>query len=258
MNKLITILTLLALTLPASTLAQPEEGRGERAERDRASQRERGDRPEGDRRSGDRERGDWRGKREPITVEQVDEAIATLREMHRDADPSWLQEIQTLAKEDAEKAAKRLSYIPRMHDMMHARKHKPEEFKLHIKQSRLMREFFPKMRELRQAQKNEDQAKIDELTPRLRESVKQLFLVRMEFKELEIKEIREKLASAEKELADIEADSEALVDEKMQEILSGRGHRGPREEGDRRERERRPVGEDRRPQSDRSDRDGRE
>ncbi len=253
MNKFITILTLLALALPVSTFAQPEERPGARPERERESQRERGergDRPEGDRqRPGDREgdRGDWRSKREPITVEQLDQAIATLREMHGDADPSWLQEIETLAKRDPEKAAKRLSNLPRMLDMMHARKHKPEEFELHIKQSRLMRELFPKMRELRQAQKNEDQGKIDELKPQVRESIKQLFQVRLKFKELEIKEIREKLASAEKELADIEADSEALIDEKLQDILSGRGHRGPREDGERRERE------ERRPKPDRDE-----
>ncbi|MGB1123703.1 MAG: hypothetical protein ACPG4Q_00735 [Phycisphaeraceae bacterium] len=257
MNKLISILTLLALTLTVSMHAQPGDGPRERPDRDRESQRERGDRPDrpGDRfRPGDREhprdgeRGERPGKREPLSVDQIEEALETVRAMHGDATPPWIKGIEKLVKEDPEAAAKALSRFPRIRDMMHARKNKPEEFALHTKQSLLMRELLPMVRELKQAQKQDDQAKVDELKPKVREHITQLFQHRLKLKELEIKQIRAKLAAAEKELVDIQADSEALIDEKMNEIMTSTGPRGPREEGDS------PKRDDHGPKSDRPDR----
>ena len=261
MNKLIAILTLFTLTLSFNALAQPEVGPPDRPGQEREFQRDRGERsnrperperPDGDRpRTGERdgERGDWRGKREPLSVDQVEEAIATIRAMHGEANPSWLQRIEAQAKENPEEAAKHLSRFPRIHEMMDARKNNPEEFELHTQQSRLMRELFGKVRELRQAQKQEDPAKVDELRPQVRERVEQIFQVRLELKELEIRQIREKLAEAEQELTEIKADSDKLIDEKMNELMQrGIGPRGPREEGERRERE------ERRPKPDRDER----
>ena len=265
MKKLTTLLTLLALVLPLSALAQPGDGSHDRPDRDRPHQRERGDRgdrerPErGDRpgergQPGDRD-GDRPGRREPISVDQIEEALATIRAMHGDKAPPWMERIEKLVQEDPEAAAKAISRFPRIREMMDARKHRPEEFKLQSRQGQLMREVFPMVRELKQAQRDEDQDKIDELRPQIRERIERLFQVRLELKELEIKRIREKLARAEGELAEIEADSEALIDQKMQEILSGKGPRGPREGGDRGDRDGRPDHDDRRPKPERPDRD---
>ena len=262
MNKLTHLLILLALTLPVSAFAQPEgEGPGERPDRERPQHRERGDNPErGDRseRPGEHNRSDGRdydrdrdAKREPLSVDQVQEALDTLRAMHGDTTPSWMERIEKQAQEDPEAAAKSLSRFPRIREMMDARKHRPEEFALHINQGQLMRELFPLIRKLKQAQRDEDQAVFEELKPQVRERIEQLFQVRLELKELEIKGIREKLAEAEAELAEIKSDSESLVDKKMQEILTGKGHRGPREGGDRDERE----GDERRPKPDRPERE---
>lgn len=243
MNKLTPLLTLLALSLPVSALAQPDDAPRDRS--DRAEQREHGDRPGADRergRPGDRD-GDRSSKRASLSADQVEEALATLREMHGDNLPTWMQRIEEQAKDDPEKAAKSLSRFPRMREMMEARKNRPEEFALQSKQGQLMREVFPMVREMRQAQANEDQAKIDELKPQIRERIQQLFQIRMELKEFEIKRMREKLAKAEQELADIQADSESLIDEKMNEIMSGKARRGPRDDGERGDREDRPKPE---------------
>lgn len=246
MNKITTLLILLALILPVSALAQPEdEGQADRPDRERPQHRERGDNPERGERSerpGERDRPGGRdfgrdSKHEPLSVDQVQEALDTLRAMHGDATPSWMQRVEQQAKEDPEAAAKSLSRFPRIREMMDARKHRPEEFALHSKQGQLMREVFPLVRKLKQAQREEDQAKVDELKPQIRQYIEQLFQVRLELKELEIKGIREKLAEAEGELAEIKSDSESLVDEKMQEILTSK-HRGPRDRDDRDERER--------------------
>jgi hypothetical protein len=256
MNKLTTLLILLALTMPMGALAQPN-GDGpprDRPDRDRSEQRDRGDRDrERGRPGGERDRdGDRPGKREPLSVDQVEEALATLRAMHGDKLPSWMERIEKQAKEDPEAAAKSLSRFPRIREMMEAREHRPEEFALQAKQGQLMREVFPLVRELKQAQRDEDQDKINELKPQIRERIEKLFQVRLELKEIEIQRIREKLARAEKELSEIEADSDSLIDQKMEEILAGKGPRGPREGGDRGEKGER---DERRPKPDRPERD---
>lgn len=252
MNKLITLPILLALVLPISALAQPDDGPRERPDRDRSEQRERGDRP-GDRgrpgdRDGDRQR---YGSRGSIEVEQVEEAIATVRAMHSDAELPWLDSIEKLAKENPEEAAKRLSRYPRLRDMMHARKHKPEEFELQSRQSQLMRELFPLVREVRQAKQAEDETKVKDLREQLRERFVALFEVRLKLKEIEIERIRKRLKDAEIELAEIKADSDKLIDDKLNELIERGGKaRGPREDGQRPER---PDRDDRRPKPDRDE-----
>ncbi|MBX2851045.1 MAG: hypothetical protein KTR15_04780 [Phycisphaeraceae bacterium] len=252
MNKLATLMTLIALTLPVSSLAQPDDGPHDRPDRDRSQQRERGDRSDrsGERGwSGDRDGNRSGKKRQSLSVEQVQEALDTLRAMHGDAAPPWMERFEKQAKEDPEAAAKSLSRFPRIREMMEARKHRPEEFALQSKQGQLMREVYPRVRELKQAQRDNDQAKIDELKPQIRERIEKLFQVRLQMKELEIKRIREKLAAAEQELTSIQADSDKLIDKKMEDILSGKGPRGHREGGDRGDRD------ERRPKPDRPERD---
>lgn len=228
MNKLITILILWAMMLSTGTLAQPNggDGRRERPDRGGAQQRDRTDRPGGDRlQPPDREseRADRPNQREPITVDEIDQAIATLRAMHGDAGPPWLSRIEQQATEDPEAAAKSLSRFPRIREMMHAKAHKPEAFMLHASQSQLMRQLMPKIRKLRQAYKKGDQDKVDQLRPKVRETIEQLFTVRMKLKELEIEQIREKLKHAEDELASIRDQGDALIDEKMNDIMTGSG-----------------------------------
>lgn len=228
MNKLITILILSAMMLPISTLSQPndEYGPRERPDRDRAQHRDRTDRTGEDRlRPSDHEpeHADRPNKHEPIRVDQIDEAIATLRAMHGDAQPRWLARIEQQAKEDPEAAAKSLSRFPRIREMMHAKANKPEVFALHTSQSQLMRQLMPKIRKIRQAHKKGDQDKVDQLRPKIRETIEQLFAVRMQLKELEIKQIREKLKRAEDELASIRDQGDALIDEKMNDIMTGSG-----------------------------------
>ena len=251
MNKLTTLLILAALMLPVSAHAQPQDGSRERPNRAEQRDPERNDRP-GERfrpeeRDGDRDRP---SKREPLSVEQLDEALATLRAMNGEANPAWLERIENQAKENPEEAARRISRFPRIREMMEARKHHPDEFALQSKQGQLMREVFPMVREVREAQANDDQDKVNELTPQIRERIKQLFEIRMAMKEIEIKQIREKLARAEKELGEIQADRESLIDEKMNDILAGKGPRGPREGFERGENEL-----DARPKPDRNDRE---
>lgn len=247
MKKLALILTLVALTLPTVALAQPGNDAGPDRERkpmrdrsERADDRDRhADRP-GDRHSSGRQRS---SSREPISVDQLEQAIVTLRAMHPEAKLPWLERIEKLAEEKPEEAAKQLSRYPRLRELMETRQNRPAEFKLNTQQSRLMREVFPLVRQIRQAQQADDQATVDELRPQLRERFEALFQVRLKLKELEIERIREHLQRAEKEFAEIKADSDQLIDEKMSELMQ-RGE-GPREEGERPERAKKPGKSDR-------------
>ena len=245
MNKLPFILMLFAFVLPISASAQPD--RGQERPRDRATQRDRADRPGERVRDSDRpERPPHHGKHEPITVEQIGDAIATLRAMHPNAKLGWLERVEKMAEEKPEEAAKRLSRFPRLRELMAMRKDRPAEFELHATQSRLMREVFPLVREIREVQEQEDEAKITELKGKLRERIEQLFEVRLKLKEFEIKRIRKHLERAEQELAKIKADSDTLIDEKMNELMSkGSRPRGPREDGERPERPKKPGKQDR-------------
>jgi predicted negative regulator of RcsB-dependent stress response len=235
MTKFTAVLIVTALLLPLGSLAQPEDGpRPQRPDRDRAEQRERGDRSgdrfeRGDRR-GDR---DWHSRRKSIDVEQIEEAIATLRAMHPDTKLGWLDRIEKLAEEDPKEAARQLSRFPRLRELMDAREKRPAEFKLQAQQSRVMREVFPLVRQLRIARQQDDQAKIDELRPSLRKHIETLFEVRLKLKEIEIERIRKQLAKAESELEEIKSDADTLIDEKMKELMVGKGPRGPREGDDR-------------------------
>lgn len=250
MNKLITILTLVVLALPVSTLAQPDD---DRAPRERPSPRERGDREgrPGDRerpsdrfRPGDRDRdrdGDRQRstQRATITVEQIPQAIATLRDMHSEPYPEWIERIETKAEKDPEEAARKLSIFPRLAQLMEMREERPEEFQLHAGQSKLMREIFKQVRQIREALRNGDQVKVDELKPQLREKMEAAFDFRLKIKQIEIEHERRKLADRERELAEIRSDRDALIDQKMEEMLTRSvGRRGPREGSDRPGRER--------------------
>lgn len=226
MKKCPLLLLLFALGLPISVFAQPDHDRD--APRDRPAQHDRDerhndrpdrpDRPRHDDRQ-DQDRPQRPGPHEAISVEQIDEAIATLRAMHPDTKLNWLERLEKMAKDNPEEAAKRLSRFPRLGELMDLRQNKPEAFELHATQSRLMREFFPLVRQARQAQQEEDQAKADELKAQLREHIEQLFEVRLKLKAFEIERIRKQLHEAEEELAKIKGDRDKLIDEKLNELM---------------------------------------
>ncbi|MFK7790521.1 MAG: hypothetical protein AB8C95_13640 [Phycisphaeraceae bacterium] len=249
MNKLALLLTLFALTLPTLAIAQPEGSPHERPDRDRSAQRERPDRDRQSDRPGDRHGSDRKGagKREPISADQLEQAIATLRAMHPETKLPWLERIEKLAEENPEEAAKRLSRYPRLRELMETREKRPAEFELNSQQSRLMREVFPLVRKIREAEKNEDQATVETLRPQLRKRIETLFEVRLKLKELEIERIRKQLQRAEQELSDIKADGTSLINDKMDELIErGGGPPGPRgEDGDRPERSKKPDRSDR-------------
>lgn len=237
----------VALTLPSLALsAQPENGSRERPDRDRAQQR---DRPEERERQtdrpGNRERPVRPGlaNREPISVEQVDQAIATLRAVHPDDRPAWIERIERLAQTKPQDAAKRLSRYPRLRELMEAREHRPAEFALKAQESRTMREVFPIVKQIRRARQQDDQAGIDRLRPQLRERIESLVVVRLKLKELEIQRIREQLQKAEQDLDEIEADRDALVDEKLEELIERGGRPGDDDQPRRPRPDRSPRGE---------------
>lgn len=258
MNKRLKLLTILSLSLPLGVTAQPQDD-GPPPERERPTQRDRedrgrderlgdrprpGDRPadrQGERPGGEREDRPYPGQREPISVEQIDEALATLREMHGEDKMGWLQRIEESVKDNPEEAAKRLSRYPRLRELMDARKNRPEEFEQQVKQSQIMREVFSLVRKIREAQEQDDPQQISELKQQLRERFEALFEIRLALKEQEIERMRKHLKDAEQELAQIKADSDKLIDEKLNEILEKRSHgpRHPREEGDHREHDQR-------------------
>ncbi|MEM6260379.1 MAG: hypothetical protein AAGI37_19050 [Planctomycetota bacterium] len=244
MHRLITTLILLALTPPVSTFAQPEDDERTPRERvrERMEQRERERQRDGDRPGRpDRDRGRDRD-REPLTEEQVADALATLKDMHAEPYPRWLTGIEVLAAESPEDAAQRLARFPRIRELMDMRENRPEEFGLHATQAKTMRSVFPLVKEIREAQEAEDQDKVEMLKTDLRDRMTQLFEIRLEIKAIEIQRKREQLAKEDERIQELRANRDTLIDEKMQEMLTGTaGPRGPHrdpEHGDRPERKR--------------------
>ncbi|MEM6506435.1 MAG: hypothetical protein AAGC44_15310 [Planctomycetota bacterium] len=255
MHRLITTLILFALTLPASTFAQPEDDERTPRERvrERMEQRERERQRDGDRPG----RPDRDRDREPLTEQQVADALATLKDMHAEPYPRWLTGIEALAAESPEDAAQRLARFPRIRELMDMRENRPEEFALHATQAKTMRSVFPLVKEIREAQEAEDQDKVEMLKTDLRDRMTQLFEIRLEIKAIEIQRKREQLAKEDERIQELRANRDTLIDEKMQEMLTGiAGPRGPHRDpgrGDRAERPDRPGDrpERKRPKPDR-------
>ena len=226
------LLMMIALGLPGVALAQPgERGPGPRGEGEGPPPERREDRP--DRERGERDGERW-PERQPIPVELVDEALATIREMHPGA--SWLERIDALVKDNREEAAKQLGYFPRILEMIDARANRPEEFALHIQGAAMMREFFMLRRAYYEAKRAEDQASMDELRPQVREKVEQLFDMRIKMEQMKIDRMKADLAKAEEKLAKVIEGKEAEIDKQTEESLErdwGR-RRGGEEGGDRR------------------------
>lgn len=176
------------------------------------------------RRASDQERSNQRRKHRPMGIDQIDQAIETLREMHPEGKAEWLKRIEKLAKDQPEEAARRLSRFPRLRELMHLRANKPDEFAWHVKQAQLMREVVPLARRLREAKDQGHSEQADELKAQLRSQIEQLLEVRLKLKAFEISRIRAKLERAEQELAEIKANAEPLIDKKVNELMQ-RTHR---------------------------------
>lgn len=241
-KQLLLLLMTLGLSLPCTAWAQDDgPGRGP------------GPRPDGregpppDAREGRGERGPNKPdeERKPIPLELVKEALDTIKEMHPEA--RWLERIEQLIENDPAEAAKHLGGFPRILELIDARRNHPDEFKLHVQLASLMREIFPMVGEYRRARHDQDQAKMDELRPKVKQKVEQIFDLRTQIEQMKVDRMKEELARAEDEL-------DKLIDNREEEILKQLENMLDREWG------RRPRGDDgeRRgetPQGDRPPRD---
>ncbi|MGB0767442.1 MAG: hypothetical protein ACPGYV_07005 [Phycisphaeraceae bacterium] len=212
MKRCLAILLLAALCLPGNTSAQPAQGGdGPRADRERPGLHER----PADRR-GEREP-TRRG--EPLDIDRLEDALDTLRALHPDTKVGWIGRLEQLAENNPNEAARRIARYPRIKELMEAREKRPEEFRLHQQHAGLMREVFPLVRKIRQAQNRQDLQQVQALTPELRKHIEGLFDVRLQLKQLDIERMRERLRRAEQEIEQIAADSETLIDQRLRDML---------------------------------------
>jgi len=230
--KLFKLVLLIALTVaPAMSMWAQEEDqpRGPRPERDGEQPRLRDHGPgRPDQSEPDPSR--FQSKN-PLPPERVQEAIAALREMHGENQPEWMKDLEELAQQDPAEAARRLSRFPNIIEVIDAHANRPEEFKLYIRQSTLMRQIFPLIKEYREAQREENAVKLEEIRPQIRECVRGLLENRVELKRMEIERIRLQLKEAEEDLAKIENSSEELIEQKVKEMLEQRPRRPRPDEG---------------------------
>lgn len=238
------IILLLALCLPFSVLAQP----GDRAPRRGAD----GDAPAPERRE-DRDDRDGRDREhhrppdtEPLPIELVPEALETVRELHPDS--RFLPRITQMVKDNPERAAESLARFPRIRELIDIRKNWPEEFKLHIEQAGLIREFFSHARKIHMAKRDNNQDELDELRPVVRDVVERLFDVRLAIEQQKIERMRADLEKAEDALRRLREDREQEISDRTKDVFDrdppthrrggGDGDRRRRDRGDEREDER--------------------
>lgn len=227
------LLLIAALCLPTVALGQP--GERDPGPRGDGPPERRGDRPERDRRGDHEDREDRWGEREPVPIELVKPALATIRELHPGA--PWLERIEQLIEEDREEAAKALGRFPRILELIETRKSRPEEFALHVKNGALMREIFSMVRDYRVAKRDEDQATMDALRPQIREKTEAVFDIRIKIEQMKIERMKRELAEAEGELEAIIAGREGEIDKRMHDMLDRaweRRRRGSDNDGGRR------------------------
>lgn len=230
--------------------APPDQAAGQR---DRPARGDRGDAPQGDQparperldrpeRGGPDERGERgpRGDRGPggfgergdrewrLAPDELDEALELIERIN----PRLAASLRETQQESPERAIRRLAEeAPRTYELLRMRAEEPARFELHVQSMQVMRDTWPLVRELRQAQREEDQEKIDELTEQVRASMETLYDIRLKLRELEIQELRDQIEALE---AQHEQDRERRADhiaQRLEEIL--RGHRGRHPDGQR-------------------------
>jgi len=223
MNKLAQLALVFALCLPAVANAQPDERGPRRGPDDNGP---RGQQPEGP-----EHRGGPPGHDTPLTAETVAEAIDTLRELHGDNVPDWIDRIQQAADNNPEEAARRIARFPRIAELIETRRNHPEEFQLYVQQTQHMRSLMQTHRAMANAIERQDQEAIQALRPQIREHYEALFDIRIQMQRIEIQRMREHLERAEAELQELAENREQLINQRMEQAEQGR-HGGPRGEAD--------------------------
>lgn len=202
----------------------PERRRGRPGE---ADGEQRGERPD---RGG---RGEWDrgrdGSRWRLSPEQLDEAIAIVEQVN----PELAESLREARRDSVEAAIRQIAEeFPNIYELMRMHDEEPERFALHVQSLQVMRESGPIFRQLRQAQEDEDHEQIDALTEQLRTSIATMFDIRMQLRQLEIEELRQRITELEEQLADDGARRDEAIAERLEMILTGRfGRGGPRGEG---------------------------
>ncbi|MFI4859405.1 MAG: hypothetical protein ACIAXF_01860 [Phycisphaerales bacterium JB063] len=250
MKRLSTLLLLTALLASPAALAQPDRGnrpdpprQGEAppdGDRPRGERGDRGDRGPDDRADRDDrgrgERGDRGGRRWRLTEDQLDHAIEIIDRIK----PELAQELRTTRDDDPALTIRKITEeFPRVHELLVMHADDPARFELHIQSIQVMRDSVPLIRQLRQAQQDNDPEAIAEYTAKLREQVEAMFDIRMAIRRLEIQDLRDRIAELEEQLAQAEDEREQHIDERTADIIErdpfdgrGRGRGGP-PDGDR-------------------------
>ncbi|XAL98192.1 hypothetical protein OT109_11345 [Phycisphaeraceae bacterium D3-23] len=262
MKRLPTILMLTALLAGPAAIAQPDHGdradpprqgdappdgdrrgdrgpgdgpRGDRGDRGPDDQADRGDRGRG-------ERGDRGGRRWRLTEDQLDHAIEIIDRVK----PELAEELRTTRADNPELTIRKITEeFPRVHELIEMHADDPARFELHVQSIQVMRDSVPLIRALREAQREDDQAAIADLTQQIREKVEAMFDIRMAIRRLEIQELRDRLSELEEQLVQAEEEKQQHIDERTASLVDRdpRGGRGPGRGG--------PPGPDGPPEGDR-------
>ena len=116
-----------------------------------------------------------------------------------------------------------INHFPRIAELMELRKDNPEEFQLHVKHSSLSRQALRTLKPLREAIKEKNDEKAEELRAQLREHMRGVFRARLQIKRKEIERLRQRVKQSEEELAKLEANSDKVIEQKIAQMEKGRG-----------------------------------
>ena len=121
---------------------------------------------------------------------------------------------------------------PRLQVMIEQEKTDPKTFALRLEDMRHVRQAMRIYFGLREARKNNDEAKINELRDQLRDVYTKRFETRMKIREQELANLEDRIKTLKDELAQMSKNKDALIDQQMQRAMRPPGPRDRHRDGD--------------------------
>lgn len=175
-----------------------------------------GERGRDERREGGPPRGEMPSM-EPLTPEQIDEAVEVMRQIS----PWWADRVEEARKEDEQRFVNMVTRAyPRLRQFLDLKRHDPPLYELKITEARLDSQSRRLSWELFEAQRDNQTKKAEQLKGELLGVLAEQFDATQAARQHEINTLKARLAELEKELDEHRREREQLIQERYDELLA--------------------------------------